>query len=144
MLKKWHVWPGNVIMQDKPVLINELRGAFLSLKLNKSPGCDKISFNIIKKWFNVNYKNPSNVFNLSIETGVLPDKLKIARVSPVCNTGDNSDLNNRRLISVFPCFSKILDRIIYNHLLSNVFQEFFFQINSVFTLPIQQSMLSHN
>ena len=37
-------------------------------------------------------------FNLSIETGVFPDKLKIARVSPVYKAGDAGDLTNYRPI----------------------------------------------
>ena len=38
-------------MQHKSVSINELRDAFFSLKLNKSPLYDEISFNVVKKCF---------------------------------------------------------------------------------------------
>ena len=54
---------------------------------------------------------------------MFPDKLKITRVSPVYKAGDSSDLTNYRPISVLPCFSKILERIMYNHLFSHVSQE---------------------
>ena len=60
---------------------------------------------------------------MSIETGVFPDKLEIARVSPVYKAGDSSDLTNYRPISVPPCFSKILERIMHNRLFSYVSQE---------------------
>ena len=43
-------------MQHKSVLINELRDAFLSLKLNKSPGYDEISFNVVRKRFRELYE----------------------------------------------------------------------------------------
>ena len=43
----------NVIMDSKPLLINELKDAFFSLKINKSSGFDDFSFNIIKKCFGV-------------------------------------------------------------------------------------------
>ena len=36
-------------MQRKLVSINELRDAFFSLKLNKCPGYDKISFNVVRE-----------------------------------------------------------------------------------------------
>ena len=44
----------NVIMDSKPLLINELKDAFFSLKINKSSGVDDISF--IKKLIINNYE----------------------------------------------------------------------------------------
>ena len=38
-----------VIMGSKPLLIDELKGAFFSLKINKSADVDDVSFIIIKK-----------------------------------------------------------------------------------------------
>ena len=37
----------------KYLLINELKDIFFSLKINKSSGVDNVSFNIIKKCFEV-------------------------------------------------------------------------------------------
>ena len=56
------------------------------------------------------------LFNLSIEKGVFPDDLKIARVTPICTGEDSSDVSNYRPISVLPYFSKILEPIMYNRL----------------------------
>ena len=56
------------------------------------------------------------MFNLSIEKGVFPDDLKIARVTPIYKGEDSRDVSNYRPISVLPCFSKILERIMYNRL----------------------------
>ena len=95
-------------MHHKSVLINGLRDAFFSLKLNKSPGYDEITFNVLKKCFSELCKPIKHIFNLSIETGVLPDKLKIARVSPINKAVDSSDLTNYGPIPVLPCFSRIL------------------------------------
>ena len=49
-------------------------------------------------------------------SGVFPDLLKIAMVSSVFKTGDAVDISNYHPISVLPCFSKILERVMYNHL----------------------------
>ena len=57
-------------MQHKSVSINELRIAFFSLKLNKIPGYDEISFNVVKKCFSELCKPLKHVFNVSIETEV--------------------------------------------------------------------------
>ena len=81
-------------MQHKSVSINELRDAFFSLKLNKSPGYDEISFNVVEKCFSELCEPLRYVFNLSIETGVFPDKLKIARVSSEYRAGDIGDQTN--------------------------------------------------
>ena len=61
-----------------------------------------------------------HVFNLSIVKGIFPDDLKIARVTPVFKRGDKKDLENYRPISVLPCFSEILERIMYNRLYNHL------------------------
>ena len=48
-----------------------------------------------------------HIFNLSLQTGIFPGKLKIARVTPLFKGGENYELGNYRTISVLPCFSKI-------------------------------------
>ena len=110
-------------MQHESVVINELRDAFFSFKLNKSPGYDEISFNVVKKCFSELCEPLKHVFNLSIEIGVFPDEFKTARVSPVYQANDSNDLTNYKPISVLPCSSKILERMMYNRLFSYVSQE---------------------
>ena len=41
----------NTSMESQPLSINELKDAFLSLKINKSSGHDGVSFNVIRKCF---------------------------------------------------------------------------------------------
>ena len=38
-------------MESQPLSINELKDPFFSLKINKSPGHDGVSFNVIKECF---------------------------------------------------------------------------------------------
>ena len=57
-----------------------------------------------------------NIFSLSLKKGIFPEKMKIAKVSPIFKKGDKSILSNYRPISVLPCFSKILEHIMYNRL----------------------------
>ena len=96
--------------------INETKEAFFSLKTNKSPGYDEISSNDIINCFS-EFNDPLKyLFEKSIEKGVFPDALKIARVTPLFKGGDPSNISNYRPISVLPRFSKILERIMYNRL----------------------------
>ena len=46
----------NTSMEFQPLSINELKYAFFSFKINKSPGYDGLSFNVIKN-VSVNYMN---------------------------------------------------------------------------------------
>ena len=113
---KYSVNKSDFVMETKPLSMNELKDAFYSLKSDKSPGYDDISYNVIKKCFGSLCEPLKYLFNLSIEKGVFPDDLKIARVTPIYKGEDSSDVSNYRPISVLPCFSKILERIMYNRL----------------------------
>ena len=103
--------------------INELKGSFFSLQTNKSHGHDGISFNVIKNCFGPLSTPLLNIFILSLEKGIFPDELQIARVTPIYKTGDENDFGTYRPISVLPCSSKMLKRIMYkrlhNHLSQN-------------------------
>ena len=93
------------------ISVNELKDAFFSLKVNKSPGYEDISFNVVKKYFGVLYKPLLHIFNHSIQTGIFPFKLKIASVTRIFKGGENWNLGNYRSISALPCFPKVLKRI---------------------------------
>ena len=54
------------------------------------------------------------IFNLSLAKGILTDDLKSARVTPVFKAGNDNEVRNYRSISILPCFSKILERVMYN------------------------------
>ena len=108
----------NSEMENKPLSINELKDAFFSLKINKSTGHDDISYNVVSKCFGELCTPLKHIFDLSFENGIFPDSLKIAKVTPVYKSGDNSSLSNYRPISVLPCFSKMLERIMYRRLYS--------------------------
>ena len=72
-----------------------------------------MSYNVIKKCFGSLCEPSKYFFNLSVEKGVFPDDLKIARVTSIYKGEDSS---NCRVVSVLQCFSKILERILYNRL----------------------------
>ena len=104
-------------MPADPVTINEHKEAFFSPKNKQSPGYDEISSNVIKNCFiELNYPL-KYLFGKFIEKGIFPNALKIAkRVTLLFKVGDPSDMSNYRPISVLPCFSKILERNMYNRL----------------------------
>ena len=72
-----------------------------------------------------------------MEKGVFPDALKIARVTPLFKGGDPSNISNYRPISVLPCFSEILESIMYNRLYKYQTTEKFLYSKLVFQLSME-------
>ena len=102
-------------MESQPLSISELKDAFFSLKINKSSGHDRVGFNVIKKCFGELCEPLKYLFNLSIVKGIFPDDLKCLKVTLIYKVDNSSNVSNVRPISVLPCFSKMLERVIYNH-----------------------------
>ena len=59
-----------------------------------------------------------HVINCSIVTSVFPSAWKIARVTPLYKSGDRSDLNNFRPISILSALSKIAEKVVCTQLAS--------------------------
>ena len=51
---------------------------------------------------------------MSLSNGIVPDELKIAKVVPIYKKENPEIFGNYRPVSVLPCISKILERIVYN------------------------------
>ena len=56
------------------------------------------------------------IFNTLIATGTFSNLLKPAKVTLILKEVDLLEASNFRPISILPCFSKILERLIYTHL----------------------------
>ena len=54
----------------------------------------------------------SFIFNKSLESGVVPRKLKVSRTVPIYKSGSPSDLTNYRPISCLPILSKIIEKMV--------------------------------
>ena len=93
-----------------------MENAFASLKTNKSSGYDDISADVVKKVSDEIFVILKYILNLSLAKGVFPDKIKIARVTPIFKKQNNTLETNYRPISVLPYFSKLLEGIIYTRL----------------------------
>ena len=59
----------------------------------------------------------TSVFNSSLIQGIVPDILKISKVTPVDKGGDILDPANYRPISTFSTFSQIFEKLIYKQLI---------------------------
>ena len=59
----------------------------------------------------------THIINLSIQSGIVPDRMKMARVVPIFKSGDNALLTNHRPVSALHVFSKLLKKVVYNRIL---------------------------
>ena len=102
----------------KPVSIAELIDLSKTLCDGKSPGFDDLDPGVIKFTINLIASPLVYIFNQCLTNGVVPDKLKIARVTPVFKTGDTQLLTNYRPISVLSAISKLFEKAVYNRLIA--------------------------
>ena len=91
---------------EKPLKENKFKVSFVPLKTNKSQGNDKLHGNVIRILYHELKIPLMNIFSLSLKKGIFPEKMKIAKVSPILKKGDKSITSNYRPISVLPCFQK--------------------------------------
>ena len=98
-----------------PTTHEEVLKIMLSLK-SSAAGFDDISANIVKYVAHSLCIPLTYLCNLSIEHGIVPNPLKIARVVPVFKSGDKELVNNYRPISILPCFSKVLEKLMFSRL----------------------------
>ena len=68
----------------------EIKTAFFSLKDDISPGFDELNYDIVKQNSNSLLVPLKCIFDLSLKSGTFPEKMKIARVTPVFKSGDIS------------------------------------------------------
>ena len=100
----------------KPTDTQEIVSICNSLKSGTSGGFDDIKSDVVKSVKELIAYPLTHIFNCSLTSGIVPDKLKIARVVPIYKSGKTNIFSNYRPISVLPFFSKILERIVHKRL----------------------------
>ena len=109
-----HSIENSMVLLDVPC--TEVRQIISSLK-NSSAGWDELPTFVAKKCVDSYIEPLTYLINKSFMGGVFPKELKLARVVPIFKAGDSALVTNYRPISVLSFFSKILEKIMYNHVL---------------------------
>jgi hypothetical protein len=86
------------------------------LKSKTSTGLDEISCKLIKQSDYVIVPALTYIINISMETGIVPNHMKMAKVIPVYKNKEINEIKNYRPISLLPAFSKILEKVVYKRL----------------------------
>uniref|UniRef100_A0A0K8VY27 Putative RNA-directed DNA polymerase from transposon X-element n=1 Tax=Bactrocera latifrons TaxID=174628 RepID=A0A0K8VY27_BACLA len=97
---------------EADITINEY-DITISALAGKTPGADKISYPILKNIPNPIKSRLVNLYNKILNSGIYPQQWKIATIIPVPKPNKpTSHIENYRPISLLPCMSKVLEKII--------------------------------
>ena len=92
--------PNFTVIENMYVTEEEVTGFCKEMYTNKSSAIDNISSNVLKLAFLTLSKQLTYIFNLSLETATIPSVWKYATITPLFKTGDVSQCNNYRPMSI--------------------------------------------
>ena len=132
-------------MYMKPIVESDILKIVNKFNANKSAGHDNIGNFIIKKVQSAIVKPLTSIFNLSLSTGIVPDKLKIAKVIPIYKKSNVDVFSNYRPVSLLHAFLKFLKDLYLIDVLTILMPMEFLTISSLVLGPnIQPLWLLHS
>ena len=102
---------------DAPITCSEVKKVIYNLKLGKSAGPDRILNEVIKHSHKVLIKSYVKIYNLILNTGCYPESWKESFIVSLYKSGDKSDPNNYRGISLSNSLPKIVNAVLNNRLI---------------------------
>ena len=84
--------------------------------MRKSIGPNSIATRFSKQFYKEISIPIEKLINLSFETEIFPDALKLARIIPIFKKGDLLQCNNYRPISLTSNISKIMEKLVHQRL----------------------------
>lgn len=101
----------------QPLTIGELKEIILSLKTCKNINIP-LNSQFLKKTFETTGYAVLNFINSSLKSGTFPKDLKASSITPVPKTQVKSEVSSFRPINTLPCIEKVLEKAVYNQIVS--------------------------
>ena len=95
---------------------HDVKQIIKGIKTSQSNGHDGISSELIKLISNDIADSITLIIYQSLKSGIFPDQLKIAKVTPIYKKDDKKIITNYRPISVLPVVSKVFETVIHEQL----------------------------
>ena len=108
-----HITVNQQCMFLHPTDTQEISSLIQLLPAKSSSGFDDISNNLLKQLSPSILTPLCLIYNLSLNTGIFPELMKRADVSPLFKSKLHCDTNNYRPISLLLTISKILEKLVY-------------------------------
>lgn len=100
-----------------PIEAQELHITINSLDCQKAAGDDGLPVLLVKQNSSILLTPLLYIYNLSLNTGIVPDLMKLAKVVPIFKKGELDNPNNYRPISLLSVFDKIFEKLVNQRLL---------------------------
>jgi hypothetical protein len=117
--------PESFFKLSDPIISQDILDVIKQLKPKHSLDPNNLSMVILKSVANEICMPLKHIVNLSLCTGEIPIQMKTAKIVPIFKSGDPTEINNYRPISLLSSFGKILEKIVANKL------TFFLETNSI-------------
>ena len=101
-----------------PVSSSEIELEIMTIPQNKAHWLYSFPIHILRSAKHIISQPLSVLLNKSLEYGIYPTKLKLAKVIPIYKNHDPSDPSNYRPISLLSVFNRIFEKIMYYRLKS--------------------------
>ena len=98
-----------------PVSSADVEKIIVSLR-NKPGNINTISTSVLKRIRRHVSHVLCHLINLSLQTGIFPDCLKLAGMTPIPKGCDSTNAGNFGPISVLPIFRKIFEKVVHKQL----------------------------
>ena len=95
---------------------NDVMKYLTTLRSKNVSGHDGISVKLLKYLVPVMIKPLTLIINQSLVTGIFPEKLKIAKVSPLFKKDDITIMDNYRPVSLLTATSKVFEKVVFTQL----------------------------
>ena len=115
-----HLPKPNSVLGDISISEDEVFEALISLDPSKAMGCDGIGPKLLKHCATALYQPFHHLFCESLAQQYIPFEWRTHLIKPIFKTGDRSSVMNYRPISLLCVSSKVLERIVYNHIIEFV------------------------
>ncbi len=97
---------------------SEVYKVLSSLDVSKAVGCDHISPIVLKCCADILAEPLTTVYNLTMNNSQLPKEWKVHKIRPIPKSGDKLNVNNYRPISLLCIPSKVLEKVIYDKVIT--------------------------
>ena len=110
----------NEFLTDIPILRNDILDAIASIQTSSAPGHDGITPAFLKEYGEELADALCALGRKSFDTGIMPDGINLAYITPIFKSGDKSDPANYRPVALTNHITKIYERLIKAQIVSHL------------------------